>query len=391
MHVYSSGESVASAMRGGVVALGNFDGFHAGHQAVVGRALARARAEGRPALVATFDPHPARLFRPDAAPFALTRLDQKLELFADFGIDATVVIPFNTALAALTAEAFVGDWLHSRIGAAVAVSGADFTFGTKRSGNTALLAELGQGHGFAAEVVHAVSDSGGVISSTRIRDALRGGEVAAATALLTRPYSIRGEVQHGAKLGRTLGFPTANLVLGAYLRPRFGVYAVRARLAERALDLGASFSVSGIVSFKGATDVREVTGKVPLERIILETDCPYLAPIPYRGRRNEPAYLVDVCRAFADQLGNRAKLVLRVLVELVFLIHALHRHVGGNRDDVHLVNVEKLGRFGRRRTGHAGELFVETEIVLEGDRGQRLVLGLDLHAFFGLYRLVQAV
>ena len=96
-------------MRGGVVALGNFDGFHAGHQAVVGRALARARAEGRPALVATFDPHPAKLFRPDAPPFALTRLDQKLELFADFGIDATVVIPFNAALAALTAEQFVAD------------------------------------------------------------------------------------------------------------------------------------------------------------------------------------------------------------------------------------------------------------------------------------------
>ena len=232
MHVYSSGESVASAMRGGVVALGNFDGFHAGHQAVVGRALARARAEGRPALVATFDPHPAKLFRPDAPPFALTRLDQKLDLFAGFGIDATVVIPFNAALAALTADQFVADWLHARIGAGVAVSGADFTFGTKRSGNTALLAELGQGHGFAAEVVHAVSDSGGVISSTRIREALRDGEVAAATALLTRPYSIRGEVQHGAKLGRTLGFPTANMVLGAYLRPRSGVYAVRARLGD---------------------------------------------------------------------------------------------------------------------------------------------------------------
>ena len=157
-----------------------------------------------------------------------------------FGIDATVVIPFDTALAALSAEAFVGDWLHARIGAAVAVSGADFTFGTKRSGNTALLAELGQGHGFASEVVHAVSDSGGVISSTRIRDALRGGEVAAATALLTRPFAIRGEVQHGAKLGRTLGFPTANMVLGAYQRPRSGVYAVRARLGDGSLVDGVA-------------------------------------------------------------------------------------------------------------------------------------------------------
>ncbi|MGL4541229.1 MAG: riboflavin biosynthesis protein RibF, partial [Polymorphobacter sp.] len=232
MQVFSLGERVAAAHRGGVVALGNFDGFHAGHQAVVGRALARARADGRPALVATFDPHPATLFRPDAPPFALTRLDQKLELLAGFGIDATVVMPFDAAFAALSAEQFVGDWLHSRIGAAAVVSGADFTFGARRSGDTAQLAVLGQGHGIAAEVVAAVSNSGGTISSTRIRAALRDGDVAAANALLTRPFALRGTVQHGAKLGRTLGFPTANLVLGDYLRPRFGVYAVRARLPD---------------------------------------------------------------------------------------------------------------------------------------------------------------
>jgi len=232
MQVISSGDGVAASLRGGVVALGNFDGFHAGHQAVVGRALARARAEGRPALVATFDPHPAKLFKPDAPPFALTRLDQKLELLERFGIDATVVMPFDRAFAAQSAPDFVNDWLSRRIGAAVAVSGADFTFGTKRSGDTASLAALGQQLGIAAEVVQAISDSDGVISSTRIRQALQAGDVATATKLLTRPFALRGVVQHGAKLGRTLGFPTANLLVGDYLRPKFGVYAVRARLSD---------------------------------------------------------------------------------------------------------------------------------------------------------------
>jgi riboflavin kinase/FMN adenylyltransferase len=232
MQVFTSGAEVAAAVRGGVAALGNFDGFHAGHQAVVGHALARARGLGRPALVVTFDPHPARLFRPDAPPFALTRLDQKLELFAAFGIDATVVIPFDVALAALSAEAFVADWLDTRIDVAGVVSGADFTFGAQRSGDTASLAALGGARGIRAEVVAAVEDKGGIISSTRIRAALRDGEIAAATTLLTRPFTLRGRVEHGAKLGRTLGSPTANMVLGDYLRPRFGVYAVRVRLAD---------------------------------------------------------------------------------------------------------------------------------------------------------------
>ena len=224
--------AVPGHLRGGVVALGNFDGFHRGHQAVVGDALARARAAGRPALVATFDPHPARLFRPDLPPFALTSTEQKLDLLAAFGIDGAVVMHFDAAFAALSAEAFVGDWLGGAIGARALVSGADFTFGAKRAGDTAALARIGADHGIAAHVVGAVADPDGIVSSSRVRDLLRAADPAGGAALLTRPFTLRGVVGHGAKLGRTLGFPTANLVLDDYLRPAYGVYAVRVTLDD---------------------------------------------------------------------------------------------------------------------------------------------------------------
>ena len=218
--------------RGGVAALGNFDGFHRGHQAVVGRALALARAAGVPALVASFDPHPARVFRPDLPPFALTATAQRFDLFAAFGIDAAVMVPFTPALAALSAADFVVQWLVRRLGVSGVVTGGDFTFGKGRSGDTALLAALGAEHGFTAEVVAPVADDDGVISSSRVRALLRGADPVGAAALLTRPFTIRGVVEHGAKLGRTLGFPTANLRLGDYQRPAYGVYAVTVVLAS---------------------------------------------------------------------------------------------------------------------------------------------------------------
>ncbi len=238
---------VSTPFRGGVVALGNFDGFHRGHQAVVGAALARARADGRPALVATFDPHPARFFRPDAPPFALTTTDQKLDLFAAFGIDATVVMPFDAAFAALTAEAFVGGWLRDRIGATMVVSGGDFTFGAGRSGDVAALARLGAAQGIDAAVVAPVSDAGGIVSSTRVRAALRDADPGAAATLLTRPFAIRGVVEHGAKLGRALGFPTANVALGSYLRPAYGVYAVRVAIDGAWVDGVANLGVRPMI------------------------------------------------------------------------------------------------------------------------------------------------
>lgn len=244
MRRLDGGAVAPGGLRGGVVALGNFDGFHLGHQAVVGRAVARAKAEGRPALVATFDPHPVRYFKPDAAPFRLTMLDQRERLFGGAGADATVVFRFDEALAGLDARAFVGERLRDMLGVAGVVTGEDFTFGAKRSGNVGVLHELGAEMGFSVETVGPVTLDGAPVSSSRIRDALRAGKPEVAAGLLTRPFAIRGEVLHGDKVGRTIGYPTANVELGNYLRPAYGVYAVRGRLDDgRVLDGAANLGV----------------------------------------------------------------------------------------------------------------------------------------------------
>lgn len=227
-------------LRGAVIALGNFDGFHLGHQAVVGEAVRQARAQGRPAIVATFDPHPVRHFQPDAPPFRLTTLDQREELFAAAGADAMLVFAFDGTLAATTAEDFVRGLLVDRLGAAGVVTGEDFTFGKGRGGNVRVLAELGAESGLTARAVGPVVESGEVVSSSRIRAALQAGDCATATRLLTRPFAIRGVVQHGDKLGRTIGFPTANLPLGSYLRPRYGIYAVTGRMPDGRVVQGAA-------------------------------------------------------------------------------------------------------------------------------------------------------
>lgn len=244
MDVLDGNAAVPAALKGGVIALGNFDGFHLGHQRVVGRAIERARAAGVPALVGTFDPHPARYFRPENAPFQLTSMDQRLRLLEAFGVDAVTIFHFDQGLATVSPEDFVAKWLVERLGASGVVTGEDFTFGRARSGNVADLARLGAGFGIEAEAVAAVTDADGVISSTRVRDALLRGDMATAARLMTRPYVIEGEVSHGDKVGRTIGFPTANVSLGDYVRPAYGVYAVRCRLADgRVLNGAANIGV----------------------------------------------------------------------------------------------------------------------------------------------------
>ena len=244
MERLDGGAGVPEALRGGIVALGNFDGFHLGHQAVVGRARERARAEGRPLLVATFDPHPVRFFKPDAAPFRLTTLDQRARLFAEAGADGMVVFGFDAALAGLTAEEFVAQRLVAALGVAGVVTGDDFTFGKARGGNVAVLAALGERHGFSVDTVCAVAAGGEAVSSSRIRDLLKGGDPVGAAKLLTRPFAIEGVVQHGDKLGRTIGYPTANVALGNYLRPAYGIYAVRVRLDDgRVVDGAANLGI----------------------------------------------------------------------------------------------------------------------------------------------------
>lgn len=233
-------ERVPEHWRGAIVALGNFDGFHLGHQAVVAEAVRWARAEGRLVMVATFDPHPVSHFDPKAPPFRLTSLDQRQELFAAAGADAMLVFEFDDELARTSADDFVRVLLAERIGAAGVVTGEDFTFGRQRGGNIAVLRDLGEPLGLSARAVGPVLHDGAVVSSSRVRDALKAGDCTTARALLTRHFSIRGVVQHGDKVGRTINFPTANLAMGKYIRPAYGVYAVTGRLPDGRTLLGAA-------------------------------------------------------------------------------------------------------------------------------------------------------
>ena len=223
-------EAMPDPLRGAIIALGNFDGFHAGHQAVAGEAIRWAREEGRPAIVATFDPHPVQFFKPDIAPFRLTTLEQRQELYLAAGATAMLVFHFDAELAGTSAQDYVADILGSRLGAAGVVTGEDFTFGAARGGNIDVLRDVGAAQGIRTCTVGPVAEGGEIVSSSRIRNALRKGDPQEAARLLTRPFAIRGIVQHGDKRGREIGYPTANLSVESYLRPRFGVYAVTGRI-----------------------------------------------------------------------------------------------------------------------------------------------------------------
>jgi riboflavin kinase/FMN adenylyltransferase len=218
------------ALRGAVIALGNFDGFHLGHQAVAGEAIRWAQAEGRPSIIATFDPHPVRFFRPDVPPFRLTTLEQRQELYLAAGATAMLVFHFDKELAGTSAEDFIQAILIERFGAHGVVTGGDFTFGRGAKGNVDVLRGLGGERGLQSRVVDAVAEGGEVVSSSRIRQALRDGEPQEAARLLSRPFAIRGIVEHGDKRGRTIGYPTANLGVENYLRPKYGIYAITGRI-----------------------------------------------------------------------------------------------------------------------------------------------------------------
>ena len=236
----SAKDRMPDELRSGVVALGNFDGFHLGHQAVAGEAIAQAKAAGCPAIIATFDPHPVRFFAPQTPWFRLTTLDQRQRLFEDAGADAMLVFDFDAELAATSAEDFITLLLIERLGVATVVTGEDFTFGKARGGNIDVLREFGSANGLSSIAMGPVVDAGGVISSSRIRNALKDGDCTTATALLSRPFAVEGVVQHGDKNGRLLGYPTANIDMGHYLRPRYGIYAVKGRLPDGRVLNGAA-------------------------------------------------------------------------------------------------------------------------------------------------------
>ena len=237
-------QPMPESLRGAIVALGNFDGFHLGHQAVVNRAITLGFHERRPVIVATFDPHPVRFFKPDVPPFRLTSLDQRERLFAHAGADGMLVFNFGKALATTSAEDFVAEVLAKQLGVAGVVTGTDFTFGRGRKGNADTLRELGRENGIEVESVAAVMLDGEPVSSSRIREALAAGDTATATHLLTRPFAVEAVVEHGDGRGRGFGYPTANVSLGRYQRPAHGIYAVRVRLDDESERPGvASFGV----------------------------------------------------------------------------------------------------------------------------------------------------
>ena len=223
-------EPVPRALRGAIVALGNFDGFHRGHQAVAGEAIRWAQAEGRPSIIATFEPHPVRYFKPDTPPFRLTTLEQRQELYLAAGATAMLVFHFDAELSGTSAQNFIAEILCERLGAHGVVTGEDFTFGKGAQGNVALLQSLGGELGLVSRTVGAVMDDGAAISSSRVRRALKEGDPQEAARLLTRPFAMRGIVEHGDKRGRTIGYPTANLSIDRYQRPKFGIYAVTGRV-----------------------------------------------------------------------------------------------------------------------------------------------------------------
>jgi riboflavin kinase/FMN adenylyltransferase len=229
------------ALRGAVVAMGNFDGVHRGHRAVIAVALERAKALGRPAAVLTFTPHPRTFFHPGEPLFQLTDEASKLRLLAATGLDGAIVLTFDAALARLTAEQFVARILIERYSVGGAVIGFNFHFGKGRTGSPDFLAEQGRVCGFSVDVVPPLQWRGRPVSSGPIRAALAAGQLDEAAALLGFPWFVSGEVIHGDKRGRELGFPTANLRLDAACGLRHGVYAVRAAVEGRRYQAVANF------------------------------------------------------------------------------------------------------------------------------------------------------
>jgi riboflavin kinase/FMN adenylyltransferase len=233
--------SDAGPLRGAVVAIGNFDGVHRGHRTVIGAALARARTLGRKAAALTFAPHPRIFFRPQDPLFMLSSERDRLRLLAATGLDGAIVMRFDAALAATSAQDFVERILVGGLGIAGAAIGFDFHFGQNRAGSPRFLQEEGARLGFAVDVVPQLEDEGRPISSGGIRAALAAGKVMEAAELLGGPWFVSGEVIHGDKRGRELGFPTANLKLDPACGLKHGIYVVRARIGGRLVDGVASF------------------------------------------------------------------------------------------------------------------------------------------------------
>jgi len=238
-------EDVPAELKGAVIAIGNFDGVHQGHQVVLGQAAEQARALKTKLGVLTFEPHPRSFFKPDEPPFRLTPFRIKMRHLQDLGVDVAFVLTFDYDMSQRSADAFVNEVLVKGLGAAHIVVGSDFCYGNKRGGNATMLQAAGAKLGFGVTSVSPQTDPAGAIySSTLIRDALASGDPTTAAICLNRPWEIEGRVEHGDQRGRLLGFPTANVALGEFMHPKLGVYAVKA-----AMDSGSGLQwIDGVAN-----------------------------------------------------------------------------------------------------------------------------------------------
>lgn len=226
------GFEAAEPFRGGYASIGNFDGVHRGHQAMLNALTSRAKSDGVPAVAVTFDPHPIALLRPEATPPPLTSMDHRAELLNRYGVDVTIVIPTDKPFLSLTAEEFFDRFVRGELRAKGLVEGPNFFFGRNRSGNVTVLRSLCAAHGLAFDVVPPVTVDEQLVSSSVIRSLIESGDIGHAVRLLGHPYRVSGTVGRGAERGRTLGFPTANLFAVPTLIPANGVYAALAHTAR---------------------------------------------------------------------------------------------------------------------------------------------------------------
>ena len=233
MRIFRHYDDVPATLRGAVVAIGNFDGVHRGHRALIAEAKMQAEARRSPLAVLSFEPHPQEFFKPSPDCFRLTPLRAKARLLADLGVDALFALNFDGEMARRTPQDFVLNVLVEGLGISGAVVGHDFEFGQKRAGNLATLSYMGEMEGFTVTAFDTVTASGDEkISSTLIRKMLREAHPEEAARLLGHPWAVEARVEHGDARGRTMGFPTANMHLGHCLAPAFGVYAVRVNILE---------------------------------------------------------------------------------------------------------------------------------------------------------------
>ena len=232
MRIVHGWKGLDEAEKGAAIALGNFDGVHRGHQRVIAQAAKAAMAQKTPLGVISFDPHPRQIFQPGAPAFRIMNTDQQARALAALGVDVFYVLPFDKEMAGLTDREFVTEVLVAGLGVKHVAVGFDISFGKGRTGSPELMAEYGREYGFTVSVAEALGDGQAKFSTTGVREALREGRPQDAAAILGRPFAIEGVVERGRQLGRTLGFPTANVALTDYVTPKFGVYATRTRLPD---------------------------------------------------------------------------------------------------------------------------------------------------------------